>query len=109
MSTLNSLVLSLFLVTAPVLCFQGANDPVVSARFNRSHLEGRRNTRFVWIDEGYHDLALEPEVGGIDRIIEEKRNLADVILKSGESWLAELSTDQLRSMLTLSRDAVSEA
>jgi acylglycerol lipase len=58
-------------VTAPVLCFQGANDPVVSARFNRSHLEGRRNTRFVWIDEGYHDLALEPEVGGIDRIIEE--------------------------------------
>lgn len=45
----------------------------------------------------------------IDRIIEEKRNLADVILRSGESWLAELSTDQLRAMLTLSRDAVSEA
>jgi SNF2 family DNA or RNA helicase len=44
----------------------------------------------------------------IDRIIEEKRNLADVILRSGESWLAELSTDQLRAMLTLSRDAVSE-
>ncbi|MCA9727630.1 MAG: DEAD/DEAH box helicase, partial [Candidatus Eisenbacteria bacterium] len=28
----------------------------------------------------------------IDRIIEEKRSLAEVILRSGESWLAELST-----------------
>lgn len=57
-------------VTVPVVCLQGAKDPVVSAQFNRSHLEGRRNTRFVWLDEAYHDLALEPDVGGIDRIIE---------------------------------------
>jgi alpha-beta hydrolase superfamily lysophospholipase len=58
-------------VTVPVLCLQGAKDPVVSAQFNRRHLEGRRNTRFVWLDEAYHDLALEPDVGGIDGIITE--------------------------------------
>jgi SNF2 family DNA or RNA helicase len=44
----------------------------------------------------------------IDAMIEEKKALADRIVGTGESWLTELSTDDLRAVLTLSPDAVSE-
>ncbi len=44
----------------------------------------------------------------IDAMIEEKKALADSIVGTGESWLTELSVDDLRSVLTLTPDAVSE-
>jgi len=44
----------------------------------------------------------------IDAMIEEKKALAEQIVGTGESWLTELSVDDLRSALTLSPDAVSE-
>ena len=44
----------------------------------------------------------------IDRMLEKKRNLADRIIGSGERWLTELSTGDLRQVLALSRDAVAE-
>jgi SNF2 family DNA or RNA helicase len=44
----------------------------------------------------------------IDAMIEEKKNLAERIVGTGESWLTELSVDDLRTVLTLSPDAVSE-
>jgi SNF2 family DNA or RNA helicase len=44
----------------------------------------------------------------IDRMIGEKRELADLVVGSGEQWLTELDTRQLREVLLLSRDAVSE-
>jgi SNF2 family DNA or RNA helicase len=44
----------------------------------------------------------------IDAMIEEKKALADRIVGTGESWLTELSTDDLRAVLTLSPEAVSE-
>jgi SNF2 family DNA or RNA helicase len=44
----------------------------------------------------------------IDAMIEEKKALADSIVGTGESWLTELSTADLRSVLELSTDAVSE-
>jgi len=44
----------------------------------------------------------------IDAMIEDKKALADQIVGTGESWLTELSSDDLRSVLTLSPDAVSE-
>jgi len=44
----------------------------------------------------------------IDRMIREKRDLADLVVGSGEQWLTELDTRQLREVLLLSRDAVSE-
>jgi len=43
----------------------------------------------------------------IDALIERKRALAD-ILGSGEKWITELSTNSLREMFALSRDAVAE-
>jgi len=44
----------------------------------------------------------------IDTMIEEKKDLADRIVGSGEAWLTELSTDELRDIVTLSTDAVVE-
>jgi len=43
----------------------------------------------------------------IDALIERKRALAD-ILGSGEKWITELTTNSLREMFALSRDAVAE-
>jgi SNF2 family DNA or RNA helicase len=45
----------------------------------------------------------------IDRMIEEKRELARRIVGTGEGWLTELSTGQLRELVALSAEAVAEA
>ncbi len=37
----------------------------------------------------------------IDDMIESKRGLADAVISSGEQWLTELSTDELRDMVAL--------
>jgi SNF2 family DNA or RNA helicase len=44
----------------------------------------------------------------IDRVIEDKKGLAERIVGSGESWLTELSVTQLRELVLLSGDAVAE-
>jgi non-specific serine/threonine protein kinase len=44
----------------------------------------------------------------IDTMIEAKRALADRIVGSGEGWITELTTDQLREVVALSTDAVGE-
>jgi SNF2 family DNA or RNA helicase len=45
----------------------------------------------------------------IDQMIEEKTGLAERIVGSGERWLTELDTSQLRSLLTLRSDAVDDS
>lgn len=42
----------------------------------------------------------------IDQMIEEKTDLAENIIGSGEQWLTELSTNQLRDLLTLRQSAL---
>ena len=42
----------------------------------------------------------------IDRLLTEKLALADQIIGSGEAWLTQLDTAQLRELVTLSADAV---
>jgi SNF2 family DNA or RNA helicase len=44
----------------------------------------------------------------IDALIESKKSLAESIVAADESWLTELSTDELREMLTLRPEAVGE-
>ena len=44
----------------------------------------------------------------IDAMIEEKKALAERVVGTGESWLTELSVSDLRAVLTLSPEAVSE-
>ncbi|GAC1401560.1 MAG: DEAD/DEAH box helicase [Pyrinomonadaceae bacterium] len=45
----------------------------------------------------------------IDEMIERKKELAERIVGTGEAWLTELSTVQLRELVALSSDAVSES
>ncbi|HVU66889.1 MAG TPA: DEAD/DEAH box helicase, partial [Ktedonobacteraceae bacterium] len=44
----------------------------------------------------------------IDQMIEQKKELAENIVGSGESWLTEMSTAQLKELFSLSREAVGE-
>lgn len=44
----------------------------------------------------------------IDEMIEQKTELAESIVGSGERWLTELSTDDLKRILTLRQDAVDD-
>jgi SNF2 family DNA or RNA helicase len=45
----------------------------------------------------------------IDRMIEDKKDLAQRIVGTGEAWLTELDTARLRELVALSGDAVAEA
>ena len=42
----------------------------------------------------------------IDQMIIQKKELADSIIGSGENWITELSTNQLRELFALSREAI---
>ncbi|MGE0132514.1 MAG: DEAD/DEAH box helicase [Blastocatellales bacterium] len=44
----------------------------------------------------------------IDEMIESKKAIASSIVGTGENWLTELSTDQLKDLFALRQDAVSE-
>ena len=44
----------------------------------------------------------------IDEMIEQKRGLAESVIGAGEKWVTELSTDELRTLFALSKDAVAE-
>ena len=42
----------------------------------------------------------------IDALIDEKKALAEMVIGSGEEWVTELSTDELRRLITLDPEAV---
>jgi SNF2 family DNA or RNA helicase len=42
----------------------------------------------------------------IDNMIEDKKGLAESVIGAGEAWLTELSFEELREVLTLSRDSL---
>jgi SNF2 family DNA or RNA helicase len=44
----------------------------------------------------------------IDAMSEQKKELAERIVGSGENWLTEMSTTQLKELFALSREAVGE-
>jgi len=44
----------------------------------------------------------------IDQLIEQKRDLAEQVIGSGEGWLTEFSTSQLRDLFSLRVDALAE-
>lgn len=44
----------------------------------------------------------------IDAMIDEKKALAEMVVGTGEAWLTELSTDELRALVALDPDAVAE-
>jgi SNF2 family DNA or RNA helicase len=44
----------------------------------------------------------------IDQMIESKKEIAEGVVGTGEGWLTELSTAELKDLFKLSRDAVAE-
>jgi SNF2 family DNA or RNA helicase len=44
----------------------------------------------------------------IDEMIESKKKLAERIVGEGEGWISEMSTDELRALVTLRRDMVEQ-
>ena len=62
-------------------------------------------TRDVWVHKFISIGTLEER---IDALIESKKALAESVVGTGEGWLTELSTQQLRELVTLSREAVEE-
>jgi len=44
----------------------------------------------------------------IDQMIEQKKELAESVIGAGENWITELSTDDLREIFALSKDAMAE-
>jgi len=44
----------------------------------------------------------------IDEMIEDKKHLADEVIGTGEEWITEMSTDELRNLLLLRTEAVAD-
>jgi SNF2 family DNA or RNA helicase len=77
-------------------------NPAVEAQAtDRAHRVGQ--TRTVQVHKFVCIGTMEER---IDRLLSEKQALADQIVGSGDEWLTNLSTDQLREYLTLSKEAV---
>ncbi len=79
------------------------NPAVENQATDRAHRIGQ--TRTVHVHKFIASGTLEER---IDEMIEQKTELADRIIASGERWLTELSTSQLRDLLTLRDTAVSD-
>ncbi len=62
-------------------------------------------TRDVWAHKFICVGTLEER---IDELIESKKALAESVIGSGEAWLTELNTDQLRDLVSLSVEAVDD-
>ncbi len=79
------------------------NPAVENQATDRAHRIGQ--TRTVQVHKFIVAGSLEER---IDRMIEQKTDLAERIIGAGEDWLTELSTAQLRELVSLGPDAVSD-
>jgi len=79
------------------------NPAVEDQATDRVHRIGQ--TRNVQIHKFLCTGTLEER---IDEMIESKKGVADSIVGADESWLTELSTDELRSLFQLQQDAIGE-
>jgi SNF2 family DNA or RNA helicase len=77
------------------------NPAVENQATDRAHRIGQ--TRTVQVHKFVVAGTLEER---IDRMLQEKSSLAEKIIGSGERWLTDLSTDQLRELVTLRREAL---
>lgn len=77
------------------------NPAVEDQATDRAHRIGQARSVFV------HRLVTAGTVEErIDEMINRKRDLAERVVGSGESWLTELSTDDLREVVALRAEAM---
>lgn len=79
------------------------NPAVEQQATDRAHRIGQ--TRKVQVHQFVCVGTLEER---IDKLLQDKLLLADQVVGSGDDWLTDMSTDQLRSYLSLGQDAVGE-
>jgi SNF2 family DNA or RNA helicase len=79
------------------------NPAVEQQATDRAHRIGQ--TRKVQVHQFICVGTLEER---IDKLLQDKLMLADQVVGSGDEWLTNLSTEQLRQYLSLGRDAVGE-
>ena len=79
------------------------NPAVESQATDRAHRVGQ--TRKVQVHKFVCIGTMEER---IDRLLTEKLALADKIVGSGDEWITNMSTDQLREYLTLTKEAIGE-
>ncbi len=77
------------------------NPAVEDQATDRAHRIGQR--RIVQV---YRLMTAGTVEERIDRLLADKRRLADRIIGAGEAWITELSNADLRRLLALSTDAV---
>jgi len=77
------------------------NPAVENQATDRAHRIGQ--TRTVHVHKFVVSGTLEDR---IDEMIEEKKDLAERVVGAGEHWITEMSTDQLRDVLQLRREAI---
>jgi SNF2 family DNA or RNA helicase len=76
------------------------NPAVENQATDRAYRIGQ--TKDVWVHKFICAGTLEER---IDELIESKKALAESVVGTGEAWLTEMSTDQLRELVALSREA----
>jgi non-specific serine/threonine protein kinase len=77
------------------------NPAVEDQATDRAHRIGQRRTVHV------HKLVCSGTIEErIDALIQNKRNLAERVVGTGEQWLTELSTTELRDLISLRREAL---
>jgi SNF2 family DNA or RNA helicase len=76
------------------------NPAVENQATDRAYRIGQ--TKNVWVHKFICAGTLEER---IDELIESKKALAESVVGTGEAWLTEMSTDQLRELVALSREA----
>lgn len=79
------------------------NPAVEDQATDRAHRIGQERTVLV-----HKFLCVGTLEERIAAMIDQKRSLAEKVVGSGEDWLTELSTEALRDLLHLSRDAVAD-
>ena len=77
------------------------NPAVENQATDRAHRIGQKQTVYV-----YKFIASGTLEEHIDQMLEQKKALSDLLIDSGESWLTELSTQQLKTILELRNDVI---
>ncbi len=72
------------------------NPSVENQATDRAYRIGQKKNVFV-----HKFISVGTLEENIDRLIEQKKELADSVIGTGESWLTEMSTEQLREILSL--------